>query len=757
MKLLRLFLVIALTTVSASAGEIPSTFFGLHILHAVNGTTPWPSDQFGTLRLWDSGVDWHETNTSQGVYDWTNFDRWMTLAQQHNVEVVYTFGRVPGWANGGQGTMVPMTNMQYWDDFVRAVATRSAGRVKYWEIWNEPNDTHFWTGDIPTLVTMAQHAQQIIKSIDPNAIILTPAPTWTATAPYQWMTSYLQAGGGNYADIIAFHGYVNSSPEMIDSLAANMRNVMNANGQSTKQLWDTEASFSLSGSCTTSICDPDQQAAFVVRHYMLHLSRGVDRYLWYAWEDAWGTLWNSTSGVLKPGIAYKNVYNWLVGATLSQSCSVSNGTWTCGITRPNGYQGLVIWNPSSSVSYTAATQYKQYRDIYGNTVTMPSNGVITVNFMPLLLETGTTTAGLSAPSAVLNVTPLSGTAPVTVTADSSASSDSDGTIVSRSINFGDGYIASNVVTASHAYANPGTYTVTLSVTDNSNLTSTTAKSVTVTAPVGCTSSLNVNVVSPTNGASLTSPVQFIANATSGCSINAIRIYVDNQSLYTVNAGTLDTSLALTTGSHYVVVQAWDSSGAVAKSALNINVVAACKSSASVNIAAPLAGYTLPDPLALSVTATSGCKITKTAVMVDGSQLTSVASGSLSMPMTLATGNHNVTVQTWDETGATASSSVNVGSVNLGTCSISTTARTITICYPLASTTVPTALRVVAGATGTNGVKAMKIYVDNQPQYLVNVASIDTTLNLSAGTHYLVVQAWDNGGGVFKSGRYVTVK
>ncbi len=756
MKLLRLFLILALTTVSASAGEISSTFFGLHILHAVNGSTPWPSDQFGTLRLWDSGVDWHEINTSQGVYNWTAFDRWMTLAQQHNVEVVYTFGRVPSWANGGQGTAVPMTNMQYWDDFVRAVVTRSAGRVKYWEIWNEPNDTHFWTGDIPTLVIMAQHAQQIIKSIDPNAIILTPSPTWTSTSPNQWMTSYLQAGGGGYADIIAFHGYVNSSPEMIDSLAANMRNVMNANGQSAKQLWDTEASFSLSDSCSSSICDPDQQAAFVVRHYMLHLSRGVDRYLWYAWEDTWGTLWNSTSGVLKPGIAYKNVYNWLVGATLSQACSASGGTWTCGITRPNGYQGLVVWNPSSSVSYTAASQYKQYRDIYGNTVNMPSNGVITVTFMPLLLETNSSTPSPSAPTAVLNVTPLSGTAPVTVTADSSASSDSDGTIVSRSINFGDGYVASNVATAAHAYAAAGTYTLTLTVTDNNNLSSKATKSVTVTAPA-CTSSLKVNVASPANGSSVSSPVHFVANATSGCSINAVRIYVDSQSLYTLNAGSLDTSLALTNGSHNVVVQAWDSTNAVAKSAMNINVVPACKSSASVSIAAPVAGYTLPSPLNLSATATSGCKITKTAVTVDGSQLTSVASGSISMPVTLATGNHNVTVQTWDETGATASSSVNVGSVNLGACSMSTANRSVTICYPLASTTVPGAMRVVAGATGTGGVKAMKIYVDNSSIYLVNTGAIDTTVNLRSGTHYLVVQAWDNAGGVFNSGRYITVK
>lgn len=756
MKLLRTWFVLVLTTVSAFAGEIPSTFFGLHILHAVNGTTPWPSDQFGTLRLWDSGVDWHEINTSQGTYNWTNFDKWMTLAQQHNLEVVYTFGRVPNWANGGKGTTIPPSNMQYWDDFVRAVVTRSAGRVKYWEIWNEPNDTHFYNGDLQTLLTMAQHAQQIIKSIDPNAIILTPSPTWTSTAPYQWMTTWLQSGGGNYADIIAFHGYVNSSPENIDSLAQKMRDTMNANGQSGKQLWDTEASWSGSDSCTTSICDQDQQAAFLVRHYMLHLSRGVDRYLWYAWEDNWGTLWDATNGIHKPGIAYKNVYKWLVGASLSQACAANGGTWTCGITRPNGYQGLVVWNPSASVSYTAASQYKQYRDMYGNTVTMPSNGAITVDYRPLLLETGTPVAGQSAPSAVLSVTPQSGTAPVTVTADSSASSDSDGSIVSRSINFGDGYVASNTATASHSYVNAGTYTVTLSVTDNSGLTATATKSVSVTAPA-CVSSLKVNVSSPTNGASVSSPVHFVANATSGCSINAVRIYVDNQSVYTVNAASLDTNLNLSTGSHYVVVQAWDSTGAVAKTPLNINVVPACKSSAVVSIAAPVAGYTLPSPLNLTAIATSGCAITKTNVSVDGTQVSSLSTGTVSMPLTLATGNHSILVQTWDQTGATASSAVNVGAVSLNSCTINTTNRTITVCYPLANTTVPTALRVVAGATGTNGVKAMKIYVDNYPVYLTNSGRIDTTVNLAAGTHYLVVQAWDNGGGVFKSGRYITVK
>jgi hypothetical protein len=138
-------------------------------------------------------------------------------------------------------------------------------------------------------------------------------------------------------------------------------------------------------------------------------------------------------------------------------------------------------------------------------------------------------------------------------------------------------------------------------------------------------------------------------------------------------------------------------------------------------------------------------------------MTSVASESVSMPLNLATGNHNVSVQTWDETGATSSSSVNVGSVNLNACNISSTNRTVTICYPMANTTVPTAMRVVAGASGRSGVKAMKIYVDGSPIYLINSGAIDTIVSLTPGTHYVVVQAWDNAGGVFNSGRNITAK
>ena len=91
-------------------------------------------------------------------------------------------------------------------------------------------------------------------------------------------------------------------------------------------------------------------------------------------------------------------------------------------------------------------------------------------------------------------------------------------------------------------------------------------------PSGCTASaVGVTVCSPVNGASVTSPVHFTAAAKSTHPITAMRIYIDNVSMFSNNASSLDTSLALAAGAHSVVVQAWDSTGVVFKSPLTIHV------------------------------------------------------------------------------------------------------------------------------------------------------------------------------------------
>jgi acid phosphatase len=174
----------------------------------------------------------------------------------------------------------------------------------------------------------------------------------------------------------------------------------------------------------------------------------------------------------------------------------------------------------------------------------------------------------------------------------------------------------------------------------------------------------VTVCSPASGSSQSSPVHFTASASSNHPINAIRIYVDNVSAYTVHASSLDTSLALSSGNHFVVVQAWDSTGAVFKTPLNLTV-----------------------------------------------------------------------------TGASVCSAVNTG---------------VTVCLP-SGNSVASPVHVVAAAKSASApITAMRIYVDNVSQYLTFSSSLDTSLALSSGPHFLVVQAWDATGAVFKNPQNINV-
>lgn len=89
-----------------------------------------------------------------------------------------------------------------------------------------------------------------------------------------------------------------------------------------------------------------------------------------------------------------------------------------------------------------------------------------------------TVAANQAPTASFTAT----TTDLTTALDAGGSTDADGTITSYAWDFGDGTTGSGVTT-SHPFAAPGTYTVTLTVTDDRGATNAAAKQVTANAPL----------------------------------------------------------------------------------------------------------------------------------------------------------------------------------------------------------------------------------------------------------------------------------
>jgi hypothetical protein len=238
------------------------------------------------------------------------------------------------------------------------------------------------------MVTLAQHASEIIKAVDPSAMILSPGVV-SGSGP-SWLADFLSAGGGAYVDIIAFHGYWGSTAEDINDVVTSYRSVMESHSVGAKPLWDTEASWAGRNGGIGGLTDISQRAAFLAKYYVLHWSLGVPRLVWYAYDgqSKWGQLWDSTTGLHGDGIAYREVYSWLVGASLRGSCTKDrDNTWICNLSRPSGYRAQILWNSTSTPAYPVARDYSDYRDLRGN-IHSVSRREVKLGSEPILLESG---------------------------------------------------------------------------------------------------------------------------------------------------------------------------------------------------------------------------------------------------------------------------------------------------------------------------------------------------------------------------------
>lgn len=380
--------------------NVTSDIFSMSVQSGIFKDTPWPPMPIAGIRLWDTFTNWSMLETSRGTYDWPALDRWLNQAKAHGADVLYTFGGTPTWASSNPtgkcdynpGGCYPPADMKDWDDYVRALATHSAGRIKYWELWNEANQHEYWSGGVPALVVMAQHANAIIKSIDPTAKIFTPSGVGGVGDTSTFLDNFLAAGGGQYVDGVAFHGYVNSIPalpEDVLKIVEAVQGVMAKRGVTQMPLWDTESSWGPSN----HLPNEDDRVAFVARFYILQWSAGVQRSYWYAWNDTnYGTLWDiNTHKTLNAGIAYSEVDSWLNGATMTTPCAMAaDSTWTCGFTLRGGAPAQTVWNssvsPGASVSFRTASQFVNYRSLDGGTSVI-SAGSVRVGNKPILLFT----------------------------------------------------------------------------------------------------------------------------------------------------------------------------------------------------------------------------------------------------------------------------------------------------------------------------------------------------------------------------------
>ncbi len=227
----------------------------------------------------------------------------------------------------------------------------------------------------------------------------------------------------------------------------------------------------------------------------------------------------------------------------------------------------------------------------------------------------------------------------------SSSMDPDGFIINYSWNFGDGTLGFGEF-PSHVYNNPGSYTVTLTVTDNSGLTGTTSQSVFVVQPlahdVGIVS-INPEPKAAVSGQTVDVGIG-LANSGQQAETVDLTVYYDSHVAVTVHgitvpvtsAGTIivgnSTTIPPQQFSYFVLVL-WDTSGVVAGNyTISATVFLATDQNLANNHLTDGQVSIMPPPV-LTLTPASGSLGDKVLVHGSGFPVSSFPS-SLSSPLTV---------------------------------------------------------------------------------------------------------------------------
>ena len=263
---------------------------------------------------------------------------------------------------------------------------------------------------------------------------------------------------------------------------------------------------------------------------------------------------------------------------------------------------------------------------------------------------------------------------------------------------------------------------------------------------------DVSVTSPANGASVTSPVTFIGTATTKtCSkgVASMGVYVDNQLKFVVNGASLNTSLAISPGSHGTVMEEWDFCGGATYTKIPITVT----SQGGVSVSSPANNSTVNSPVHYVATATtSTCSkgVASMGIYVDN-QLTYVVNGSsMNTKLALNPGKYNTVVEEWDYCGGASYTPVAITVNGQSGVSVSSPANNSTVTSPVHY--------VASGSTSTcsKGVASMGIYVNNKLTFVSSGATLDTSLPLNPGSYGTVVEEWDYCGGAAYTPISITV-
>jgi hypothetical protein len=253
---------------------------------------------------------------SQGTYNWTQVDAFLSAASTNDVDICGLFGYNATWINSNPQTL-PTDNLPAWGNYVSAVVAHCKHQVKYWEVGNEP--PNFTSNGTP-----AQYASTVVtaynaaKAEDPSSQIGLAAKS----VHINWLAQAIQAGAADHFDFVTFHPYetfdmtVYGWEAQFMSIVSTTRKMLaDLNpAKADVPIWFTEIGQPVGGVNGSITFTETLIAENLVKGYAMSLAQGVSVITWFEGRDGdsgpFGLI--SASGVQRPAFfAFSNLIQHL--------------------------------------------------------------------------------------------------------------------------------------------------------------------------------------------------------------------------------------------------------------------------------------------------------------------------------------------------------------------------------------------------------------------------------------------------------------
>jgi polysaccharide biosynthesis protein PslG len=265
-------------------------------------------------------IAWSDVEVQKGVYDFTFSDKKFNNLTSQGIEQLFIiyysnclYSNMPSNLGYDCWLYVPRNATQFqafkkaFGNYTYEVVKHYKGKVKYFELWNEPNN--FWEPSIRDELQASQYIELLkegykrAKEANPDAVILSAGlDTTDRNLIDLYIKNYYLQGAKDSFDILAVHPYcfyeqtypVEDQGKTCDAIEniAYVKQIMDYYNDSDKKIWITEygyptdGCYSWDGSCDQTLSEDNQKIRMINLFPTLRENYPyVTGFFWYDYMD----------------------------------------------------------------------------------------------------------------------------------------------------------------------------------------------------------------------------------------------------------------------------------------------------------------------------------------------------------------------------------------------------------------------------------------------------------------------------------------